>query len=1305
MEVYSWGSGNYGRLGLGSGADAARPQLVSGVLNGYEVVGSACSWYHSAVVTSTGDVATFGSKISKCLGTAASGSDVSDGAAASDHSLEGLDSEGEDEIASVGLKAMPRARRGDRRARDPLHSKGIGRSTSDFVPHLLRSFPSRVNVVQVAVGSDMLGAHTLAVSRNGRLYSWGYGPACGLGSTANVSTPTLVTKFLGTGAGEGGSGRMRKQEMEPLGWGKHSHLRYRQRPSNKHLGLQLLRPKIAKASCGGGFSVVMSTEGEVFTFGVSASGRLGFRTKFRAQLRPRRIETLAEGTIDIAAGAAFVLLCSAAGKLLSWGDNSKGQLGVGHLQESHEPLTLSRACPAAFVMQAVAAGDSHSLALDSAGRAYSWGGEGGPMTGQGQPVPNSTQVDAAFQFRLRQLSHWWVRPHPIRALVGIRVVHVDAGCLHSLALSQDGAVYAWGAPLQAGTSQNNSALKGTRSQVSWIPRLVAPSPKLPLVRVGAVAAGGWHSIATATPASPLDRLLPADWSQEERDEEGLATTNQAASTLVDFCDGFLVSEKDSTPEEEARIPVCCTAIRARLAMPDGTDSPVWRALSAQVVRLRPESIAIISPEAVGREEEDTGSESGGLLELAEMHRSRHRSVAQRKHPTTAQNSDADEAAGLALNPLPAGGLQKPKVKTGVPRKKPVPTFSSDSDSGNGGVAKRELRSKMAASRPPQVAVPKRTVPDFSSDDSASEEELLPDEVVTAARSPPARSDATSTYGSPAASTAARSRQQPAVGHQGPASSTLSGLELRSFGEAVLAALVRYFCTNTLRNIEVIDESHPAWQREQQLRMRQYGSNPEAAEESLRPTRLRAARGLLLRQEVRDLRHIGVFLGIERLARLCDQLLLRMDAPGAPALFVPASSIGTAMWTLLQQTLRPPDRDGPDTDLLCTPPGPRKHHWGPRWLPADGHLQAHAFVLCAGCCNLHTEQRSVDGPAELAGGGRLGQRASDTSDTMPKLRLRRRDGGGGGTPTYELDLQDYPADVVFAWLRYLYTQDDLELTWPLRHNRRNREEAPPEMWWMQLLHLGRLVGDWKLQLYAQDTLVGALTVHNWAEMAAFAEQVQCTVLLEAALMMGLRQLLPHLLASFAVPTGLEGPDRKVPEQGDTLQPEQAAGVPSSGSVEVELERKLLDLRGSRQAATAKASLLILQRSSPSSFSELKTRLADSISAAQKSGAQLQRCVNYFDSHEQRGFRRDEGRGSARWELGAAVLGLSIFLLPAGARQTMYGGFVTVLEPLMATASFVDLGSYLSLGTEVQRLYALNILVLIVLVGVVFSALQR
>ena len=1282
MEVYSWGSGNYGRLGLGSSADSLKPQLVSGVLNGYEIAGTACSWYHSAVITSNGDVATFGSKITKCLGTAASGSDASDAESSGDS-----ESDGTLTRASPQQRGRQRPPKPGRQSKEVVHS--TGRSTGDFVPHLLRSFPSRVNVVQVAVGSDMLGAHTLAISRNGRLYSWGYGPACGHGTTANVSTPTLVTKFLGTGAGESGSGRQR-QDMEPLGWGKHSHMRYRQKISNKNLGLQLLRPKIAKAACGGGFSVVLSSEGEVFTFGVSASGRLGFRTKFRAQLRPRRIETLSEGTTDIAAGAAFVLLCSAAGRLLAWGDNSKGQLGVGHLQESHEPLTLGRACPSAFVMQAVAAGDSHSLALDSAGHTYSWGGEGGPMTGQGQPVPNSTQVDAAFQFRLRQLSHWWVRPHPIRALSGVHIVHIDAGCLHSLALSQDGALYAWGAPLQAATARSGSNVQSVRSEVSWVPRLVAPSPKLPLVRIGTAAAGGWHSMTTAVPSSGLEKLLPPDWFQDSK----MSEHDQASQSLMDACDGFLVSEVDSTLEEEVRVPICCAAVRARLAMPDGTDSPIWRALSAQVVRLRPESVAVgTEAETTQEDEETSSSESGGLLEVAEMHRSSQR-LSARKLPATARSNDADEAAGLALQPPSKKPHSEAPQKIPPPdrqkRKLVVPTFSSDSDSGDV-VSRNPPKPRQDARTAPQVAAPapKRPVPDFSSDESGSEEELLPDDVVEAAkRSPQSRSDVTPPR-------RAKPEARPAAP---PVLSTLGGLELRNYGEAVLAALVRFLCTDMLPNLTIIDESHPVWQREQQVRsMRSPVSSPEG-EDAKRPTRLRAVSGMLLRREVADLRHIGTSLGLERLARLCDQLLLRLDAPGAPALFVPASSIGTTMWTLLRQTLRAPDRDGPDTELLCAPPQPRKQRWGPRWLPKDGHLQAHSFVLCAGCMSLQREQRAPDGPAELAGGGWLGHGSPDVSATSsPMLRLRRRNGGGGGAPRYELDLRHYTADIVFAWLRYLYTQDDLELTWPLRTDRLEAEAA--EHWWMQLLQLGQLMGDRKLQLYAQDTLVGAVSNQNWVEMLSFAEQVGCTVLLEAAIMTGLRQLLPHLLASFQVPTGLEGQKVKMQEQ-----PEAAGGVPS-GTVEVELERKFAELRGSKQASHAKAMLQVLKKKSPPQFAELKNRLSEAITAAQKSGAQLQRCVEYFDSHEQRGFRREESKGRARVEVAVAVLLLGVFLIPAATRQTIYGAFVTVTEPIKVMVASLDLASLLPFGSVTSYLFALNIVAIFVLLAVVFSILQK
>ena len=48
--------------------------------------------------------------------------------------------------------------------------------------------------------------------------------------------------------------------------------------------------------------------------------------------------------------------------------------------------------------------------------------------------------------------------------------------------------------------------------------------------------------------------------------------------------GYLVSEVDSTPGEEARVHVCCAAMRARLAQSDGSDSLAWKAFAAQIER-------------------------------------------------------------------------------------------------------------------------------------------------------------------------------------------------------------------------------------------------------------------------------------------------------------------------------------------------------------------------------------------------------------------------------------------------------------------------------------------------------------------------------------------------------------------------------------------------------------------------------------------------------------------------------------------------------------------------------------------------
>ena len=45
MEVFAWGSGSYGRLGLGGSQDKAQPCRVGGALNGHRMRLCAAGWY------------------------------------------------------------------------------------------------------------------------------------------------------------------------------------------------------------------------------------------------------------------------------------------------------------------------------------------------------------------------------------------------------------------------------------------------------------------------------------------------------------------------------------------------------------------------------------------------------------------------------------------------------------------------------------------------------------------------------------------------------------------------------------------------------------------------------------------------------------------------------------------------------------------------------------------------------------------------------------------------------------------------------------------------------------------------------------------------------------------------------------------------------------------------------------------------------------------------------------------------------------------------------------------------------------
>ncbi|RKG71205.1 hypothetical protein D7V80_02310 [Corallococcus sp. CA054B] len=91
------------------------------------------------------------------------------------------------------------------------------------------------------------------------------------------------------------------------------------------------------------------------------------------------------GVQRIAAGEYHSLAATEGGSLVTFGDNTSGQLGLGEGQEQQsrgESLTFRNSL-------AIAAGHDHTLAVASTGIVYAWGGNAAGQLGNGEAA-NST---------------------------------------------------------------------------------------------------------------------------------------------------------------------------------------------------------------------------------------------------------------------------------------------------------------------------------------------------------------------------------------------------------------------------------------------------------------------------------------------------------------------------------------------------------------------------------------------------------------------------------------------------------------------------------------------------------------------------------------------------------------------------------------------------------------------------------------------------------------------------------------------------------------------------------------------------
>eukprot|EP01117_Protostelium_nocturnum_P010272 TRINITY_DN3692_c0_g1_i1.p1 TRINITY_DN3692_c0_g1~~TRINITY_DN3692_c0_g1_i1.p1 ORF type:complete len:435 (+),score=125.33 TRINITY_DN3692_c0_g1_i1:143-1306(+) len=195
-------------------------------------------------------------------------------------------------------------------------------------------------IAQVSAGRN----HAIALEEGGRLYSFGYNP---FGQCGTPNGPLL-------------------RELQLI----------------EFPGIET----IVQCSAGDAFSLALSSEGRVFSFGKNDLGQLGSNIEGIAS-EPTLVEFPADVKITkIACGMGHSLAIDDKGELHSWGWNGYGQLGMGDTENRRLPHKVGELKKK---VKSIACGGWHSACLTEDGEAYTWGwGEFGQL-GHGDGSANS----------------------------------------------------------------------------------------------------------------------------------------------------------------------------------------------------------------------------------------------------------------------------------------------------------------------------------------------------------------------------------------------------------------------------------------------------------------------------------------------------------------------------------------------------------------------------------------------------------------------------------------------------------------------------------------------------------------------------------------------------------------------------------------------------------------------------------------------------------------------------------------------------------------------------------------------------
>ncbi|MCL2503591.1 MAG: cell wall-binding repeat-containing protein [Coriobacteriia bacterium] len=346
-----------------------------------------------------------------------------------------------------------------------------------------RTTPVRIGTANdwrvVAAGSD----HSLAMKNDGSLYAWGWNRfgQLGDGTTTDRMTPTRIgtaTDWKVIGVSNYCTIAL-KNDNSLWAWGANfSNAPTRIGTANNWQAI----------SAGDNYFLALQNDGSLWAWGANTYGQLGDGTNVGKPTTPTRIG-MANDWKAISAGGDHSLAQKNDGSLYAWGRNDYGQLGDGTTTRRTTPTRIGTASD----WKMVSAGTLHSLAMRTNGSLWAWGLNGN----------NSRLGDGTYQ----------ERHTPVRVVTATDWNAVSAGSTHSLAIRNDGSLWAWGDNSygklgDGGYASSSTSPRRVGIDNDWAVISAGNNHNLAIKRNGSLYAWGRNNYGQLGDGTTTDRNVP-----------------------------------------------------------------------------------------------------------------------------------------------------------------------------------------------------------------------------------------------------------------------------------------------------------------------------------------------------------------------------------------------------------------------------------------------------------------------------------------------------------------------------------------------------------------------------------------------------------------------------------------------------------------------------------------------------------------------------------------------------------------------------------------------------------------------------